>query len=127
MNRSDQNRALRDLDSLVYIVNELGVTGREILLRGRFSSGQRLRRKGELAEMEGTPGPHYNDPTGDDAVWSEEVRDVTGKVISDMATAMHQWLVMATWLRKLAGTDVRVRAEQTIPDCLACGKQCLEG
>ena len=124
MNRSEQNRALRELDALVNTVKEFDPLAREAIMRGRFSSGQRRHFKGELGEMDGTPGPHYSDPTGDDAVW-DEIRDTTGKIISDMATAIGQWRVMAQWIKNLSNTDVVARAERTIPDCMACGDPCL--
>ena len=121
MDRAEQNRALRDLDKLVEDIGAFGASARSVILRNRFSSGQKHHKRGELAEMEGTPGPHHNDPTGEDAVWAEKA-DSVGKTITAMSDALSKWGVMAQWVLDLSSTDVAERAKRTVPDCLACGK-----
>ena len=128
MKRSEQNQALRDLDALVEMVSsdDFRDTMRHVIMRGRFSSGQRLQQKGELGEMAGTPAPAVGDPTGEEACWGE-VPDPTGKTIMKMADSLNKWLSMAKWIQNLSSTDVAERAEKSIPDCLACGDPCLSG
>lgn len=124
MDRAEQNQALRDLDSLVADIVKFDTDARRVLLRGRFSSGQKLRKRGELAEMEGTPEAHHHDPTGDDAVWAEKA-DRIGKTIESMASSLSKWHVMSQWILDLSSTDVAERAKRTVPDCLACGDACV--
>lgn len=94
---------------------------REILVRDRFTPGQKVHKKGELAEMEGTPGPHYSDPTGDDACWAQEVRDPTHQVIQGLARTFRNANTILNWVWDLNNWDVKKRAERTIPPCMACG------
>lgn len=124
MNRSQQNQALKDLEEMVSIILEFENDAKHIIMRNRFSTGQRHHQRGELGEMEGTPGPHVGDPTGEEALWDERV-DGIGNAISKMTTAMHEWLTMCRWMRDFAKVDVEARAKRTVPDCLACGDPCV--
>ena len=128
MNRSEQNQAIKDLQALrdLFADDEFYNAAREVILRGRFTSGQRRHFKGELGDREGTPGPHYSDPTGDDACWPDEIPDTTGKIISAMATSLSKWRTMTGWILNLSSTDVKARAKRTMPDCLACDDQCID-
>ena len=85
MGRTEDVQALQDLDELVAAVLFLDLMVRPVLVRNRYSSGQRVHHRGELAEMEGTPPPHYSDPTGDAAVWNEELPDGIGKTLRGRA------------------------------------------
>ena len=126
MGRPEDNQALKDLDELVSAVLFLDLIARPVLVRNRFSSGQRVHHRGELAEMEGTPPPHYSDPTGDSAVWNEEMADGIGKTLRGLARVVSGAGSLTHWLIDLADTDVVKRAERTIPNCLACGDACLD-
>ena len=97
---------------------------RPVLVRNRYSSGQRVHHRGELAEMEGTPPPHYSDPTGDAAVWNEELPDGIGKTLRGLARVLAGSAELTRWLIDLASTDVVKRAERSIPRCLACNDEC---
>ena len=125
MGRPEDNQALRDLDELVSIVLQLDVLARPILVRNRFTPGRRYHEKGELAEMEGTPPPHYADPTGDNAVWPEDFTDSIGKTLRGLARVIGGAGALTKWLVDLSSTDVTKRVERTIPNCLACGDPCL--
>jgi len=96
-----------------------------VILRNDFSSGQRLHRPGELGGMTGTPAPHYGDPTGEEACW-EEMSDATGQAINRLCEKLNECLNAALSIHDLSNTDVRVRAKKTMPDCLACGDQCVD-
>ncbi len=126
MKRSEQNQALSDLDALIEMVSsdDFRDTMRTVIMRGRYSSGQRIHHKGELGDMDGTPPPAVGDPTGEDACW-EESPDPTGKTIMKMADSLSKWLTMAKWIQNLASTDVVERAEKTVPICEACGDPIL--
>lgn len=125
MERAQQQQAMKDLAALVDLFANREDDIRALLLRDRFSTGQRLHKRGELGEMTGTPTPHTQDPTGETATW-DEVPDAAGKMISAMARSMRQWMRIVDWFLSLDGTDVVVRAQRTVPDCLACG-QPVEG
>jgi hypothetical protein len=124
VNRSQQNKAIKDLQELVATIQDFEEDASHVILRDHFTSGQRLHLKGELGEMEGTPPPYTSDPTGEEACWSERSEDI-GKTITKMATSINQWLTMAKWIRDLSAVDVVARAQRTVPDCLACGDPCL--
>lgn len=123
MNRAEQGEALKDLDELIATIADPGFADdvRHVIMRARFTTGQRQHKSGELAEMEGSPGPYSSDPTGEDACWSE-MADATGKTVSAMCQSLSKWLEMAKWIRNLSSTDVVERAKKTVPDCLACGE-----
>lgn len=122
----DVNRAVRQLEELVPDIIEFGSEARLAVIRNRWSSGQRTHQRGELAEMTGTPGTHYSDPTGEDAVF-EEVKDGVGSTIADLCSTIRNAHAITKWLLKLSSTDVVERAERSIPDCMACGEPCLTG
>lgn len=124
MDRADNNRSLKDWDALVADVAAVDPFVRSILTRTRFGSGQKVHRRGELAEMDGTPGPSYNDPTGEDAVWNQEIEDTTRKAIAGVAKTLHNARVMLEWVQDLSSTDVKKRAKLTVPNCLACDEPC---
>jgi hypothetical protein len=133
MKRSDQNQALKDLDALVELVSsdDFRDTMRHVIMRGRFSSGQRIHQKDELGatkpthvDMTGTPAPSVGDPTGEEACWAE-APDPTGKTIMKMADSLSKWLAMAKWIQHLSSIDVVERAERTVPLCDACGDPIL--
>ena len=121
MNRSEQNQALKDWDFFLSTARELDPMMRELLLRNRFSTGQRRRFRGELGEMDGEPEPHYSDPTGDEAVWSEK-RDRIGDIITYLAKDLGRCHTTAEWLIEIGNESVVQRAERSVPDCLACGE-----
>lgn len=129
MGRKETNDALLDLEDLVASICEFEEMVRPVLLRGRFDSGQRVHRKGEYGEMDGTPSTHYSDPTGEDAVfWHDWKVDATAKTVRAMCDALHKWRTMAKWLTdELRDVDVAKRAKRTIPDCMACGDPCFGG
>ena len=124
MDRATNNRDIRDWDRVVAVVASMDPTIRSVLTRTRFSSGQKVHRRGELGEMEGTPGTSYLDPTGEDAAWHDEVQDTTHKVITGMAKTLHHVRVMLEWVEDLNSTDVKKRALVTVPNCLACERPC---
>ena len=86
MKRSDMNRAIREWNEFVKDVAALDIHFQEQIRQGRFGSGEAFHKRGELGVMEGTPGPSYSDPTGDEAV-AEEKADPTHKTIEAMAEA----------------------------------------
>jgi hypothetical protein len=115
MERSDQNRALRDLDELVAMIGDLEDPVRQAIIRNRFSTGQRKHTKGELGDMEGSSVRRISDTTGENAVW-DEMPDAIGRLISKMAKQMHQWKVLCAWLVNLAPP------KSYQPVCRACGE-----
>ena len=132
--RQEQNRALRDVQTLADIMPQLLKEATHVILRNDFTSGQRTHKQGELGsdpkkpwqeDMTGSPPPHHGDPTGEDACWSE-MPDRTGAAISNLCTKLNECLNSALEIHGLSNTDVRVRAKRTMPDCLACGDQCIE-
>ena len=127
MKKLDQIQALRDLEELILIIDEdFGDAAREAILRGLHSSGQRVHKKGEFGEMEGMPGLHHSDPTGEEAIWDER-SDRVEKLIVGLARNIRNSLTTAKWICDLSSTDVVERAKRTIPDCMACGDPCIGG
>jgi len=127
MDRKQQNQALSDLDEFVVFVARIGERRNDleqIILRGRFTSGMRRRRRGDFGEMEGTPAPYYADPTGEEAIF-DELADYTSKQIHTAVVAIKKITSVCKDLLDLSKVDVRERAERTIPDCLACGDPCV--
>lgn len=125
MGRREDNDALRDLTELVDLMPELEDRLRLLLKRNRFDSGQKIHRRGEFAEMEGTQTTHYNDPTGETAIYCDDWKtDSVFKTIRAMAASLHKWLEMAKWMQDLSSTDVVKRAEKTVPNCVACQEPC---
>lgn len=129
MGREEDNRTLAALDDLIAVVNDPAWQSRikRLVVRNRFTPGQKLRRRGEMGVMEGIPGPHYSDSTGDDAVWSEEIEDPTGKAIAGMARTVRNLDALAANIFELSTIDPEKRARRSVPDCLACGQPCHGG
>ncbi len=123
MNRSQQNRALKDLQDLVAVIQDFEEDVRHVLMRDQFSSGQ-LMVQWDRDDPEAAPPPQHGDPTGEAAIW-EERADNIGKTISKMASSLAQWHSMAKWVKDLSSVDVEARAKRTVPDCLACGDPCV--
>ncbi len=132
--RQQQNRALKDVQILADLMPHLLKEATHVILRNDFASGQRAHKQGELGadpkkpwqeDMTGTPPPHHGDPTGEDACW-EEMSDDTGRAISNLCEKLTECLNSALNIHGLSNTDVRIRAKRTMPDCLACGDQCIE-
>jgi hypothetical protein len=127
MNRRQQNAALRELDGLMLLLAELPKLRRDIetvILRNRFTSGQRKRKRGELGEMEGNGPPSHGDPTGETAVW-EEVADETTTVINDLVDAITAITETTKALLDLVNVDTSKKVTRIVPDCLACGDACV--
>ena len=131
--RDKQNESLRDFDVLVTMFADIEFQNalRKVLLRDRYDSGGKIRKRGELGatkpthvNMEGTPGPSHNDPTGEDACWDDR-DDKIKKIVVGLAKTMRNVKSMTEWLGDLSSTDVVARATRTVPDCLACGDPCV--
>ena len=125
MNAIEQNQALEDLDEMVLLVGNLSKFHsdlQQLILRNRFSSGQRRKRRGELGEMEGSSGTSYSDPTGETAVW-EETQDATTKAITNMAAMIRKFNALADQVLTVCEADFDKKPKRIIPDCLACGDQ----
>ena len=123
--RVDQNRALKDLEDLTAGLATFYQGAKQLLLRGRYSSGRRKHTPGELAEMEGTPSTHYADTTGESAIWDEDITDGIARTIADLAQTIRSANSIKEWLLALSSTDVVERAKRTIPDCMACEDACV--
>lgn len=120
---AEQNAALRVLDELVAILVDMEPDVRDAIRRNRYSPGIKRHTPGELGEMEGTPAPTYRgkhgpnlprDPTGEDAVWAEEIDDPVHSTVVEMLTLLIHVRNKARWLKA-----------QKAP-CAACGKS-IEG
>lgn len=123
---------MQDWMNIYSLLNEMDKTVRGVLIRDRFTPGTKVKKRGELGKtegtkigMDGTPPPHYNDPTGDSAIWSEEIRDTTHVDIRGLWQTIRNAHNTLTRLNDLSNTDPKKRAERTLPDCLACGEQIL--
>ena len=123
MTRRDDNRAIKDYDELVTML----VDGRDevcrILVRNRFTSGQKMHSKGEFGEMEGEVDPHVSDPTCLAALWDERVDLVSEKIV-DAARKVHDTRSIVKWIRELSNLDATKMDGQPVPDCPACGDPC---
>jgi hypothetical protein len=95
-----------------------------VIMRNRFSSGMRRRKRGELGELEGWGPPYYGDPVGEEAMF-DEVADHTTKQINSIASMVRTINKICKDLLSQSQIDVRRRALHTIPDCLACGDPCV--
>src|SRR5665213_798135 len=84
-NRMDQNRILDDLDELVAGLAEFQQGARLVLVRSRFTSGQRKHKPGEMGEMEGTQATHYGDPTGEAAAWNADAGSDGAEMVDAIA------------------------------------------
>ncbi len=122
--RQEQNRALKNVQIMADMMPHLLKEATHVILRNDFTSGQRSHESGELGDMVGTPGPHYGDPTGEEACWGE-LPDATGRAISNLCEKLTECLNSTLNIHDLSNTDVRVRAKRTMPDCLACGDPCV--
>ena len=134
--RQEQNQAIRDIQTLGEIMPDILTKCVQVIKRNDFTNGALYREKGELGphpkkpwqeDMTGHGPPTWGDPVGETACWDESKHDPTGKIITAMCDAMGQWVTMAELLQSQTNIDVRDRAKRTMPDCLACGDQCLDG
>lgn len=123
MKRSDQNKALKDLQELVATIQDFEQDVRHVLMRDQFSTGQ-LMVQWDRDDPEAAPPPQHGDPTGEEAIWQERADNI-GKTISKMADSVTKWHSMAKWIRDLSSIDVEERAKRSVPDCMACGEPCL--
>lgn len=126
MNRDLQNRALKDLQELCADLSDLEKDLRVVLIRGRFEPAPWLAPWKADDPMKGTPPPHYGDPAGEAAMAGDQPIDEISKVVIALANDLSRCRTTAKRLRDLASTDVVARAERTMPDCLACGDQCID-
>ena len=124
--RYQNNQAIKDLDELVATLNEFDQMVRPVLVRNRFTTGQRTYRSEDLKKdgVKGESEPSYGDPTGEDAVFDERF-DGIENTLSDLATSVANAKSIAKWILDLSSTDVKERAQKTVPDCMACGEPCL--
>lgn len=126
MNRPLQNRALKDLQELCADLIDMEKDLRVVLVRGRFEPAPRQPPWKADDRMKGTPPPYTSDPTGEEAICGAQAVDEISKTVIALADDLSRCRTTAKRLRDLASIDVAARAERTMPDCLACGDQCVE-
>ena len=120
MNRREQNRALKDIQSFDALLADLKREAPLAIVRGLHDSGIFVSKMKANDPERGTPQPSYDDPTGEMAT-SEELSDGVTLSVNALAKHLHYARNLTRLILAITPIDVAERARRSIPDCAACG------